>query len=131
MWVECFTEHALKIAANAEAQADHASTSTFLNWLHEGPAAGLGRQHKLSRVATGWIPSRVGDIPEDRDELGDPENEDEIANGLSAEQLAEAITTQNANTTPLSAQQTVSLEAKEWGQQWAEDEVYETLELPD
>ena len=40
--------------------------------------------------------------------------EDEVMNGLSAEQLAEAITAQGANTTPLSAQETVKLEANEW-----------------
>ncbi len=36
-----------------------------------------------------------------------------------------------ANTTPLAAQQTVKLEANEWGQEWAEDEVYEELQWPD
>ncbi len=55
VWTECFAEHATKFAENAEAQAERAATFRFHNWLHEGPAAGLGRQHKLSRVATGWI----------------------------------------------------------------------------
>ena len=57
--------------------------------------------------------------------------EDEAMNGLSAEQLAEAIAAQGANTAPLSAQQTVKLEADEWGQQWAKDDVYEELVWPD
>ena len=57
--------------------------------------------------------------------------DDEVMNGLSAEQLAEAIATQGANTSPLSAQQTVELEAKEWGSQWAEEEKYEELAWPD
>ncbi len=52
-------------------------------------------------------------------------------NGLSAEQLAEAITAQGLDTTPLSAQETVKLEGKEWGKQWAMDEVYEELQWPE
>ena len=52
-------------------------------------------------------------------------------NGLSAEQLAEAITAQGLDTTPLSAQETVKLEVSEWGNQWAMDEVYEELQWPE
>ena len=100
MWVECFAAHALKFAEAAEAEADRASTARFLSWLHEAPAAGLGRQHKLSRVATGWIPSRTGEEPDNRNEDHDQNDDDEVANGLSPQQLAEAITTQNASTTP-------------------------------
>ena len=29
----------------------------WVSWLQEGPARGLGRQHKMSRTAQGWIPS--------------------------------------------------------------------------
>ena len=126
VWVKCFAEHAAKIAERAESQADNASTAQFLSWLHEGPATGPGRQHKLSRVATGWIPSRVGDEAEQDDAHIGWDHDDEVMNGLSAEQVAEAIPAQGANTTPLTAQQTVDLEAKEWGTQWAEEESYET-----
>ena len=131
IWVNCFAASALKIAEAAEAQADHASTARFLNWLHEGPAAGLGRQHKLSRVATGWIAARTGNDHDEQDGDEDQSDDVEVANGVSSQQLAEAITVQNANTTPLSAQQTVNIEAKEWGAQWAESEIYETLSWPD
>ena len=30
-------------------------------WVSEGPAKGLRRQHRMSRVANGWIPSGVTD----------------------------------------------------------------------
>ena len=131
MWVECSATHALRFAEAAEAEADRASTARFLSWLHEGPAAGLGRQHKLPRVATGWIPSRTGEDPDDHNENNDQKEDDEVANWLSSQQLAEAITAQDTSTTPLAAQQTVNLELKEWGGEWAADEVYEELRWPD
>ena len=44
----------------------------WLSWLPNGPAAGLGRLHRLSRVSACWIPSIVGrvrdfDYAEDHD----------------------------------------------------------------
>ena len=106
VWTECFAKHAANIDENAETQAERASTARFYNWLHEGPAAGLGRQHKLSRVAIGWITSRSGPVTDDGESAQQEGTEDEVMNGLSAERLAEAIA-QGANTMPLSAQQPV------------------------
>ena len=104
----------MKFAERAEDQANRAANMRFLDWLNEGPASGLGKQHKLSRTATGWIPSRCGeeyDKPEEQEDRHD----DEMIDGLSAEQLQQAIAKQSESTTPLSAQGTVSLEANEWG----------------
>eukprot|EP00972_Heterocapsa_arctica_P017159 2536427-Heterocapsa_arctica.AAC.1 len=33
------------------------SNSAWKSWLCDGPAKSLSRHHKLSRVATGWVPS--------------------------------------------------------------------------
>ena len=35
------------------------ATAAFRAWLHDGPAAGLGRQHRFTRTSTGWIPSSL------------------------------------------------------------------------
>lgn len=52
-------------------------------------------------------------------------------NGLSAEQLAAAITVHEDRTTPLSAQQLVEPEARDWWDQWATSEAYDDIEWPD
>ena len=50
---------AAKIADRLEEEASHRAHLKFVAWTQSGPAAGLRRQHKLSRVATGWIPNRL------------------------------------------------------------------------
>ena len=63
-----------KIAEAAKENDARQSTRRWLNWLREGPAAGLGRQHHMSRVAGGWIPSRVAMVKVVDDAWGaDPE----------------------------------------------------------
>ena len=51
-----------KIAEAAKEYDARQSARRWLNWLREGHAAGLGRQHHMSRVAGGWIPSRVARV---------------------------------------------------------------------
>ena len=46
--------------AKAVGQQDAAASAAALKaWLTEGPAAGLGRQHRFTRVASGWLPSSL------------------------------------------------------------------------
>ena len=47
------------IAKAARLHDEHQSRVAWQNWLQEGPARGLGRQHKISRVSSGWVPSRA------------------------------------------------------------------------
>ena len=49
VWTKCFADHAVNFAERAEDQAHHAANARFLDWLNEGPAAGLGKQ--VSSVA--------------------------------------------------------------------------------
>ena len=46
-------EVATRQAEREEAAASKAITLKWVSWLHEGPAAGLGRQHRMSKVAQG------------------------------------------------------------------------------
>ena len=32
---------------------------SWLSWSHDGPVAGPGRQHRVSRVTNGWVPFMV------------------------------------------------------------------------
>ena len=62
-WAKSFLGVATKEADYADAKASRLATAKFTQWLQEGPAQGLKRQHLYSRVATGWIPSKTGTQP--------------------------------------------------------------------
>ena len=101
-----------KIAEAAKEYDARQSTRRWLNWLREGPAAGLGRQHHMSRVAGGWIPSRVAMV-----KVVDQSWQQDL------EDLPDEYAAQQANITstvafPLDKHQTVELEADEWGSIW-------------
>ena len=109
-----------KIAEAAKAYDARQATRRWLNWLREGSAAGLGRQHHMSRVVGGWIPSRVAMVKVVDDAQGvDPEQSWQ----QDLEDLPEEYVVQQANITstvafPLDKQQTVDLEADEWSSIW-------------
>ena len=71
-----------QVAARAVGYDRQQAKAQSLSWLHEGPSA-LSRQHKLSRVATGWIPSQTAVIPTD---IGEAETE-VVEEGERGEQL--------------------------------------------
>ena len=73
---------ALKAAATANAEkeeraAQQAALMKWTKWIHEGPADGLRRQHRLSRNVKGWTPTakRYGIVAgvDQEDELEDSE----------------------------------------------------------
>ena len=52
-WVEALRKTALENALREEVAAQVISLVAWTKWIHEGPAAGLRRQHRFSRVADG------------------------------------------------------------------------------
>ena len=63
-WTKSFLAVATKEADYADTKASRIATARFTEWLQEGPANGLRRQHLFSRVATGWIPAKpVASLP--------------------------------------------------------------------
>ena len=109
-----------KIAEAARKYDARQSTRSWLSWLHEGPAAGLGRQHQMSRVAGGWIPSRVAAVKAvDGVRSADPEHSwQQDFEDLSEEYVVQQANTANIVAVPLDKQQTVDLEADEWSSIW-------------
>ena len=109
-----------KIAEAARLYDAKQSTRSWLTWLHEGPAAGLGRQHQMSRVAGGWIPSRAA-VVKGTDEARNDDPEHSWQNDLedpSEEYVVHQANSADAVEVPLDKQQTVDLEADEWGSIW-------------
>ena len=50
-------------AVVASRATDHDASrarAAWVSWTAEGPAKSIGRLHRMSRVASGWVPSQVG-----------------------------------------------------------------------
>eukprot|EP00973_Karenia_brevis_P071886 9989004-Karenia_brevis.AAC.1 len=126
MWIEalhsCAQQHALRV----EEAAYRSRAAGWCSWLHEGPARGLGRQHRFSRNALGWQP--VAEAVEDQNMLGS----DDGLDGLSDEQLRQVIKPgDGGSAAPLHAQQLVNAEAETWSAQWAAETEYEEASWPE
>ena len=102
------------IAAAARKHDESQCAQSWLSWLQEGPAKGLGAQHYISRVATGWIPSPVQQV---RDEDGDGIDFDEV-DDVSGVSEAGVVGAGISETIPLDHQQAVDSEAAKWAEIW-------------
>jgi hypothetical protein len=134
-WVQMLEDVARRQAESEEEAARKMQNAKWLSWLHDGPAAGLGRQHLISRSAIGWNPTAdsVGDdstLPP----LADPDGID----GLSSEELRSIKEQRTEAGCPANAQQEVDDEATGWGKQWQTGQRYVEpdwqgigLEVPD
>ena len=98
----------VSMVATRAQQHDRASARTrWLVWIQEGPGQGLGRQHKMSRCATGWIAAKTAAVVLEESELDDVE-------GIGEHDVEEG--TQRLR--PLDQQQTVDEEASGWAEIW-------------
>jgi len=135
-------------SAKRVAQQDaRTSRNAFLTWLHEGPAAGLGRQHRFTRTSVGWTPSSMlpaaspgGDVdslldsPDDGREP-DPHDGERLLQGEAAEMDDDGVAQDGPlpgpctaadirapgspfDGRPASIQEEAELEAVKWGTQW-------------
>ena len=111
-WVKTYFKAAIRMQKQCEERAAAYAAEAFSNWLQEGPMGGLKQQHRLSRTATGWIPTKV-----DQPKANDFTPIDEL-DGLSAEQLA-SISLAGQDEAPLTAQQSANDEKCKWGGEWA------------
>ena len=58
-WVLALATVAEHESTTAARRAEAASRERYKTWLKSGPAMGLGRQHRMSRTAVGWVPTKV------------------------------------------------------------------------
>ena len=109
IWVEVLKEWAVKNAEAEERAAQQAALCKWTNWIHDGPASGLRRQHCFSRGTQGWTATRKssGGV-----QPFGVEDELEDIDGLSQEEL-EALKFEQAIANPLAtAQQQADDEAE-------------------
>ena len=100
---------ALAISRKTAEHDRRRAQASWESWLVEGPARGIRRQHALTRVDSGWIPSVVAEVDDvDPAEQGETEIEEwlqlEAAGGAAA---------------PLCGQAEVDSEASKWMTEWA------------
>jgi len=109
--VEAFLRVAVRSAEHADGRAAAIAAKRFADWLQEGPAQGLKRQHLLSRAAAGWTPSR---------EDAEPEtviNEYDEVDGISLQELKRTLQPSCNASTPLASQSSANAERSGWGEQ--------------
>ncbi len=98
-WVKALDTVAGQESGVAARRADAAMRTNYQDYLNGGPALGVGRQHRMSRTAVGWIPTNVGSskllMVDDLDDT----------DGLSAEDLAAILRHECSMQSPLDAQQ--------------------------
>ena len=96
----------VSIVATRPQQHDSASAGIrWLVWIQEGPGQGLGRQHKMSRCATGWVAAKTAAVVLDDGEVDDIE-------GIGDQDVEEGT----LRLQPLDQQQTVDEEASGWAE---------------
>lgn len=120
-WAKAFLDVAAEAARRTDTSAAIASARRFEEWIADGRANELKRQHLLSRTATGWIPDKAGQ-PEavQTSELDDLE-------GISREQLRSALLHCPGSSSPLAAQDAANSERTAWGIQWAVNDPHDVL----
>ena len=67
------------ISKRAVAYDIQQSDAAWASWLCDGPCKSLGRHHRLSRVASGWVPSPISNGEPDEDSLNDAPGDDCIS----------------------------------------------------
>ena len=116
--------HAHEKALEHDRKDQRAALLSWRNWLVEGPASGLKRQHRVSRTAAGWTPSlvatpqRAADSPVDGD---DEENEEELLLCTAQDEQLEV---------PCDAQQTAEASKEQWAEVWQAEATPPVLDWP-
>ena len=113
--------------------------ASWTSWLREGPAKGLSRQHRMSRVAHGWVamPHVEEQEVSHLGGLDDPLEQQDIRD-LMEVQARDAPTEENPVVTytnvprrvPASLQQTADNEASQWASQWGAGKTFPPCEWP-
>ena len=126
-WVEAMKKAAIANAETEEKAAQYASLMKWTQWIHEGPADGMKRQHKFSRTIKGWTATAksTGVIPgiDQHDELEDFE-------GLGIDDLNAIRFDQASAGTPATAQQEADDEAEARSKHWGAGQQMEELKWP-
>ena len=110
-WVEWFLSVASRRSDLFALHVANASRESWRSWLHDGPAHGLRRQHRMSRTAAGWVASATIALPCEAD-VAHPDDPDDAAVVVAGSLQA------NSTRIPLGLQATAESEACSWSAHW-------------
>ena len=127
-WARMMQGTAVENAEREERAAQYAAMVKWQAWIHEGPAAGLKRQHRFSRTPTGWIPTVMSTGNCDGIELDD---EVDGLDGLTAEQLSSLKHEHADKDAPACSQQEVDDQADKWHREWGKGIDHEPIQWPE
>ena len=91
------------------------SRANWVSWVNDGPASGLRRQHRMSRVAIGWVRSRSV-VMDYEDQDGQEQQQ-----ATDGSELQWEARRRDECPVPMSLQQTVDDQASIWSSHWACD----------
>ena len=101
----CWLAATAKLISERTCRCDaQASRKAWAKWSSEGPAQGLAKHHRMTRIDVGWIPSRLAKV-------SDQEPDDEADLASEDDEVPCFVR-------PMSAQQEVDADAVAWGLQW-------------
>ena len=111
---------AKSVAEAAHLHDTNTAKVSWATWLQEGPAKGLGRQHMMSRVASGWIPSRECKASDPIFDSRDDDEQLHIINDVEGVTEEDVEAASQLTWVPLNSQQAVDVAASEWAEVWQE-----------
>ena len=124
LWVEMVLHVSTTQAEREESVAQAVAITERVVWLRDGPAAGLGRQHRFTRTVQVWMPSAA--TSDGENEL----NECDEVDGSAEEQLKQVRGGAAEVVSPANAQQEDNVEAVAWAMERAAGEDYEEIVWP-
>ena len=117
--------------ASRDAAAE--STRKFQQWIHEGHANGLSRQHAMSKCAGQWVQGKR--VKEKANEEGLTSVVGQWGGSYVDCELGKLVATVQARgkdvEVPANIQQEVELEGKRWAKEWAAGEMLEGCQWPE
>ena len=118
--------HAVGVVAEKACRHDQGTAQCrWRKWLREGHAGGLGRQHRMSRCATGFIAAKSARTELLQEGDDDISAEDDVE-GISERDLEALV----CSSCPMDKQESVDDEAEAWAQVWREGQEEFKVEWP-
>lgn len=113
-WVKSVADSAHKNAEAQERIAQLAGLSAWIQWINEGPSAGLRRQHVFSRCSAGWtVTGKSTGIVNEVDATDGKDDDDDVLDKPTYDELNHLKQEQAVMGTPCTAQQQVEDQAKD------------------
>ena len=124
--VELLRQACVFMSEHLAAEEVELSNLRWQMWVEEGPAKGLRRQHRMSRVAQGWIPSGERTLEVNSEELLQVADDD----CLRRADMQPSIVVASTTCVPRSLQEEVDHEAAGWQREWGCFEEFPDCEWP-